>query len=185
MLLNLFAIADMCFLIDWSYWRYRDVLFELFKTVFIPENVLREVKSENTLDWITSNLAKGKLALYTETPDIVEFATRIMEKSRLIPGLRGVDLPEAICLAVGKRRGYIVLTENRGALMAVDILEELSSVRVWRSLEVIVEAIKKKLIPGNPVDIFKSYEEDTKHFFPRRELGVIINELRGETREVA
>jgi hypothetical protein len=50
MLLNLFAIADTCFLIDWSYWRYRDVLFELFKTVFIPENVLREVKSENTLD---------------------------------------------------------------------------------------------------------------------------------------
>jgi len=59
-------------------------------------------------------LAKGKLALYTETPDIVEFATRIMEKSRLIPGLRGVDLPEGICLAVGKRRGYFVLTENRG-----------------------------------------------------------------------
>jgi predicted nucleic acid-binding protein len=173
-----FAIADTCFLIDWAYWRYRDVLFKLFQTVFIPEAVLKEVKSENTLEWIASNLASGNLALYTETPDVIELAVRIVEKSRTTPGLRGVDMPEAICLAVGKLRGYVVLTENRGALIAVNILEELSDVIVWRSLEVIREAIKRRIIAGEPEYIFKLYEDETGHRFPRSELEGVIRELR-------
>jgi len=40
-----FAIADTCFLIDWARYRHRDVLFKLFKTVFVLETILREVKS--------------------------------------------------------------------------------------------------------------------------------------------
>jgi len=46
MSLSDFAIADTCFLIDWSYWSHRNVLFKLFRAVFVPEVVLREVKSE-------------------------------------------------------------------------------------------------------------------------------------------
>ena len=140
MSLSDFAIADTCFLIDWSYWNYRDVLFKLFRAVFVPETVLREVKSERAVEWIATALAGGQLALYTEASDVTALAIRIVERSRLMPGLRGVDLPEAICLAVGKLRGYVVLTENRDAIMAVDFLNELSGVIVWRALEVIREA---------------------------------------------
>jgi hypothetical protein len=46
-----------------------------------------------------------------------------------------VDLPEAVCLAIGKMRGYMVLTENRGALMAADVLAELSKVLRCREAE--------------------------------------------------
>jgi predicted nucleic acid-binding protein len=38
-----FAIADTCFLIDWASWRQRDLLFKLFKTVFVPESVIKEI----------------------------------------------------------------------------------------------------------------------------------------------
>jgi hypothetical protein len=180
MSLSGFAIADTCFLIDWAYWRYRDALFNLFKTVFVPEAVLREIKSEQTIEWVATALARGHLALYTETRDEIDFAIRIVERSRLVSGLRGVDLPEALCLAVGRLRGYTVLTENRGALMAAELLEELTGVVVWRALEVIREALKRGAIAGDPEQVFKLYEEETKHRFPHSELEAILNELRGK-----
>ncbi len=173
-----YAIADTCFLIDWALWKRRDVIFDLFKVVFTPELVLREVRSERTLEWITDMLTRGSLALFTETPDILDIARSLVERSRMIPGLRGVDLPEAVCLAAGKLRGYLVLTENRGALMAVDLLEELRDVKVWRALEVIAEALRRDIIKtSNPRVIFKEYEDETHHRFPRRDLEVILDEL--------
>jgi len=181
-----FAIADTCFLIDWSLWRRRDAIFELFRTIFVPETVMREVVSADTIEWITDALIKGVLSLFTETPDILEEARVLVEKSRSIPVLRGVDLPEAICLVVGRRRGYIVLTENRGALMIADILEEYRKVKVWRALEVIANLIKKRLLrTRDPTEIFNEYERETYHRFPRGELEVVIDELRREVGEVA
>jgi hypothetical protein len=97
---ELFAIADTCFLIDWSAWRRRDLLFRLFRVVFVPELILREVQSERTILWLSEGLAAGSLALFTETPDVLELAARVVERSRLLP-MRGVDLPEAVCLAGG------------------------------------------------------------------------------------
>ncbi|MGC9104400.1 MAG: DNA-binding protein [Candidatus Methanodesulfokora sp.] len=172
-----FAIADTCFLIDWASWRRRDVLFRLFKTVFVPELVLREVRSERTIEWIASSLSSGSLSLFTETPDVIALARSLVEKSKFFP-IRGVDLPEAICLAVGKMRGYTVITENRGALMAADILEELSGVKVWRSLELIAEVLRRGLIKERKV--FAEYEMDTGHRFPRRDLEAVLHELGGE-----
>ena len=177
----LYAIADTCFLIDWSRWRRRDILFRLFRTVFVPERVLDEIRSENTLLWISELLSRGELALFTETHEILEEARRLIEMTHGMPGLRGVDLPEAVCLVVGRRRGYVVLTENRGALMCVDIFSELSSVVVWRALEVIREAIIRGIIStGNPLDVFREYESETRHYFPRRDLEEVLNELGRE-----
>ncbi len=177
---NPFAIADTCFLIDWAAWRKRDILFSIFKTVFVPESVLKEVKSEGTIEWIANSLSQGFLMLFTETSDVLGMARDLIERSRLIPEMRGIDLPEAICLAAGKLRGYLVLTENRGALMAVDLMDDVSDVIVWRSLELIAEAIRRGIISGDPVDIFRGYEMDTKHRFPREDLEEILDELRGE-----
>ena len=177
-----FAIADTCFLIDWALWRRRNCLFKLFDTVFVPEAILNEVRSEETISWIAEALASNKLSIFTETPDVVEEARALVERTRLVPGIRGVDLPEALCLVVGRRRGYTVLTENRGALMATNLFEDLSEVRVWRALEVIAEAIKRGFLQTTNVeDIFIEYEHQTRHRFPRAELNHVIQELRGET----
>jgi len=173
-----FAIADTCFLIDWSAWRRRDLLFELFTAVFVPESVLMEVRRESTLEWIADSLSRGSLALLTETPDLVERARQLIEKSRQVPGLRGIDLPESLCLVVGRSRGYVVLTENRGALMAADVLEELEGVEVWRALEVIEEGIRRSLLSG--FDPFLEYERDTGHRFPKADLERVKNELEGK-----
>jgi len=60
--------------------------------------------------------------------------------------LPSVDYPEAFCLVVGRRRGYVVLTENRGALIAADLLPAYRGVAVWRSFEVLWELVQRGLL---------------------------------------
>ncbi len=182
-----FAIADTCFLIDWARYRGRDLLFKLY-IVYIPESVLREVKSETTIAWIASKLASGDLALFTETESEVEEARSVMERSRKMPNMPAVDLPEAICIAAGRRRGYVVLTENRGALKFVELAQDYSGVTIHRSLEILLELqLKGYLQPDcrDPALRFREYEEDTKHLFPRKDLlnavATIKRELCRET----
>ena len=178
-----FAVADTCFLIDWARFRHRDLIFKLFKTVFVPETILHEIKSESTVMWVALNLASGNLALYTEVFDEVEEARRITELSRRLPGAISVDLPEALCVTAGKRRGYIVLTENRGAIMFVDLVSDYSDVTIWRSFEVLLALHIKRLVNvdcNNLSKLFREYEEDTKHIFPERDLSNGVEVLRRE-----
>ena len=180
MLRREFAIADTCFLIDWSRYRRRDILFRLFRTVFVPENVLNEVKSENVITWISEGLRSDKLALYTPVSDEVEEARELIEESRLHPQLPSMDLPEALCLVIGRRRGYIVLTENRAALLAPKLLNRYRNVEVWRALEVLLNAIRYNIIEpdcSNPRKVFDEYCHDTLHIFPSKTLNEAIREV--------
>ena len=177
---NTFAVADTCFLIDWARYRRRDILFRLFRVVFVPEQVLNEVKSENTIAWIAHGLAQGVLALYTPSSDEVEEAHRLIEQSHLHPQMPPMDLPEALCLVVGRRRGYIVLTENRAALLAPRLLRELRGVRVWRALEILLEAARRGIIRpdcDNPRSLFDEYSNDTLHIFPSKALNRAVEEV--------
>ncbi len=176
-----FAIADTCFLIDWSSYRRKDILFKLFRVVFVPEQVLDEIQSEETITWIARSLARGVLSLYTPTREEIEEAYTLIEKSHLHPQMPSMDLPEALCLAVGRRRGYTVLTENRAALLAPRLLSEYRDVRVWRALEVLVEAARRGILTvdcSNPGSIFEEYRTDTFHIFPRRALEEAIRVVR-------
>jgi hypothetical protein len=85
---------------------------------------------------------------------------------------------------VGKLRGYVVLTENRGAIMAVDFLDGAVRGGHLESLRGCEEAIRRDFITGDPRQVFKLYEEETKHRFSRAELEAVINELGGEAGEV-
>ena len=175
-----FAIADTCFLIDWARYRRRDILFQLFRVVFVPEQVLNEVKSENTIAWIARGLAQGALALFTPSSDEIEEAHRLIEQSHLHPQMPSMDLPEALCLVIGRRRGYIVLTENRAALLAPRLLRELRDVKVWRALEILLEATKRGIIQpdcDNPRSIFDEYSNDTLHIFPSKALNKAVEEV--------
>ncbi len=177
-----FAIADTCFLIDWARYRHRDLLFRLFKSVFVPESVLRKVKSEGTISWIAHWLARGGLALYTEASDEADEARRLVEEARRAPSVIPVDVPEALCLAVGRRRGYVVLTENRGALMARDVIPGYGGVVVWRALEIITELQLGGHLPvdcSDPGARYLEYEEDTRHLFPRKDLSMAVGSIIG------
>ena len=175
------AIADTCFLIDWSRFGLRDLLFQLFDVVAVPEQVLAEVRSEGTLLWIARQMGLEKLQLFTPTPRQLDEANRLVRCSYEIPGIRRIDLPEAICLVVGREHGFVVLTENRGALMIKEILPELSDVVIRRSLEVLRTCMIQGLIRVHGENeirrVFERYERETLHVFPRGELEKAIEEV--------
>jgi len=176
-----FAIADTCFLIDWARYRRRDLLFKLFNVVYVAESVIREIKSENTISWISGMLAENKLALYTETSDEINEARELIDKARIIPGMIHIDLPEALCLVIGKRRNYTVLTENRGAIMSTEFIDKYKDVVVWRALEILLAGHLNGYLNvdcANPEKIFLEYEEDTLHIFPRKDYEKAIKEVR-------
>ncbi|MGC9020673.1 MAG: hypothetical protein ACP5KE_05635 [Candidatus Methanodesulfokora sp.] len=64
--MSISAVADTSFLIDWARYTKRDLLFSIFK-VSIPESVLGEIKSENTISWVAQKLAEENMYLFTET----------------------------------------------------------------------------------------------------------------------
>jgi len=156
-------------------------LFKLFSTVFVPEQVLDEVRSEETISWITRGLTEGVLALYTPVASEIEEARQLIERSHLHPQLPSMELPEALCLVAGRRRGYIVLTENRAALLAPRVFRDYGSVSVWRALEVILEAVKTGILEADcnrPGRVFEEYASDTLHVFPTKALQTAVEEVR-------
>ena len=177
------AIADTCFIIDWARYRNREIIFRVFDIVFIPEAVLREIKSGTTITWVARGLASGKLSLYTESEDEVEEARSLIIRSRRISHMIPVDLPEALCIVIGRRKGYTVLTENKGAIMATDIFDEYRGVIVWKALEILLTAQLEGVLSAGCNDsskVFKEYEEDTLHIFPRRDLIEAVNRIEQE-----
>jgi len=159
------AVADTSFIVDWARYSKRDVLLELFEVVYVPESVLRELKSPPAVDWVADCLASDKFALFTESPRVEEEARRLMAMSRGKP-LKRIDYPEAVCLAVGLMYRHTVLTENSGAYFAPRVLG--IDVTVWRAFEVIVEAWRRSLIE-DLVGELRRYEEETFHLFRRRD----------------
>ena len=177
------GVADTCFLIDWARFSLRDLLFKLFELVVVPEQVLAEVRSESTLLWIAREMGRERLQLFTPTPRQLEEASRLVRISYTIPGIRRLDMPEAVCLVMGREHGYVVLTENRGAIMVREAIPELSGVEVWRSLEVLRECLVRGLVEARGEedirDLFRRYERETLHVFPEEELESVIREVLG------
>ena len=175
------GVADTCFLIDWARFSQRDLLFELFEFMLVPEQVLAEVRSESTLLWLSRQLGRRRLQLFTPLPRQLEEAYRIVRASYAIHGLRRLDLPEALCLVVGREHGYVVLTENRGALMVREVLPELSDVVIWRALEILRELLLRQHVSARSEEevraFFRRYEEETLHIFPRDELEAVVEEV--------
>ena len=168
------AVADTCFLLDWVRFSRRDLLFDVFTVVWLPEPVLGEVRSGDTLSWISERLAQRKLSLIPELLELRARALSLMTAvvSRLSVPL--VDYPEAYCIEVGRELGAVVLTENRGALAVPRVLQDYSNVVVWRSLEVLAQAVR---LGRADCDVFDKYRDEALHEFPRRDLEKVLNEV--------
>jgi len=160
------ASVDTCFLIDWSRYSRRDVLERLFDYCYITEDVLDEIRSDATVAYVASLLAKGFLVFYPFKRELEPLVRRLVDISARDPRVRALDPPEAYALAIGIREGAVVLTENRGVLNLVALYPEYGSVRVWRSLEVLKEAYIRGLI-GDLEGELERYERETGHRFPR------------------
>jgi len=150
--------------VDWARYSKRDLIFELFQAIYLPESVLNEIRSEATIYWIVDNMVRDRIYLFTETPEVREEAIRVMRESRRYP-IKSLDYPEAVCLVVGKMLGVIVLSENGGAYASQYIF--LRGVRVWRAFEVLAELYRRGLVDRSE---FARYQVETHHRFSRRDL---------------
>ncbi len=163
------GIADTSFIIDWAKYSRRDVIFRLFELIWLPEAVLAEVRSEHTIAWIAGGLASENMAIFPDLPEIRGEALKIMEVSRKYP-VKSLDYPEAFCLAVGRERKVIVLSENGGAYVAQFTF--LKGVKVWRAFEVLLELLKRGFVGKED---FYTYQSETLHRFPRRDMERLEN----------
>jgi len=168
------AIADTSFLVDWARYGRRDLLFQIFDVVYVPESVLRELKYPPAVDWVAESMASDKMALFTETAELEGEARRTMAMGRGRP-LKRIDFPEALCLAAGLRFGYVVLTENGGAYFAPRFLG--LNVTVWRAFELLLEAWRRGLVEDLAAEL-RRYEEETLHLFRRRDWELVCRLTR-------
>jgi len=166
----LICSIDTCFLIDWARYSRREILEKLFDYCFITEDVLNEIKSELTLTYISSLLAKGFLVFYPFKRELELIVRDVIEVSVRDPRVRALDPPEAYALAIGVREGAVVLTENRGVISITKIYPQYSSVAVWRSYEVILEAYKRGIV-SNFEEELRRFEVETGHRFPKAPRG--------------
>jgi len=168
------AVADTCFIIDWARYTRSRVLFQVFDRVLVPRQVLDEVRREPTVAFVAEGLARGHLAYYEPTPDALREADELVLKSLSTPSLRRVDLPEAVCLVMGRRLGFVVLTENLGAIALARSLDEYRGVEVWRSIDVLREAFRRRLLTGDPREEVERFSRETKHVFREEEVEEVV-----------
>jgi len=158
--------VDTCFLIDWARYSKRDILEKLFDYCFVTEDLLNEVKTEITLTYVATLLAKGFLVFYPFKHELDPLVRQLIDISIRDPRIRVLDPPEAYALAIGIREGATVLSENRGVIGIVRYYPQYSSVIVWRSYELLLEAYRRGVIENFEKEL-QRYENETGHRFPR------------------
>ncbi|MCL7399928.1 MAG: DNA-binding protein, partial [Thaumarchaeota archaeon] len=157
------AVADTCFLVHWLRFRERERIFEVFESIAVPVMVLDEMGARGRV-MLAPWLASRRAFLIPRINDHEVEALRLVEFSRS-QRLPTLDPPEAYCLAVAKRRGYAVLTDNKAPKYLAQILKDYSTVKVLDSLDSL------SLIYGDDLaEAVKAYKEDTGLVFSKTRL---------------
>ena len=58
-----------------------------------------------------------------------------------------------------------------------EFISEYGGVKVWRALEILVNAIERGVLQvdcSNPTMFFEEYMNDTLHVFPRRDYSIVV-----------
>ncbi|MEM1547138.1 MAG: hypothetical protein QXP91_11875 [Candidatus Methanomethylicia archaeon] len=178
------GVADTCFLIDWSSFSRRDLIKEVFSSILIMEQVLAEAKTRSVIEWIAKNLAEGFFILYTPLEDEINEARELILRVARLPFTRRIEVPEALCLVIARKINSYVLTENRGALMVIDVFEEYSNVKAWRSLELLREIAVNKLNRFKEAsELIMFYQRETHHIFPEEDLNSVMEVIKSVLKE--
>ena len=177
------AVADTCFLIDWSRYSRRDLIYRLFKRVFIHEDTLNQLKSERALETIVRWIGGGFAGLYPWTKgdeEEVEELRALVRSNHRIPML---ERPDMVALVAAKRGGMVLLSENTGVLRVCQYVPEYMAIKVYTALEVLEGLVLDRVIDVDRVeeylDLIKEYEEETKHRFSERRILRSLNRVRG------
>ena len=175
------GVIDTCFLIDWSRFRKREILEKLFNVLLIHEEVLRQIRSESAIEYVSELFTKGVLRLYPwsnmDEKEFIILRSQVSSNSR-IPSL---ERPDLLCLIMTYNSDAVLLSENVGIHRVVQYHPRYSHVKVWIALDVIEQSIYRGLINVDSeedfLSIVKEYELDTHHSFRK-------NKVRSATERV-
>ena len=176
------GVIDTCFLIDWSRFRRRNVLKKLFNLLLIHEDILRQIKSEETIEYTSRLFAEGILRLYPwseiDEREFINLRNQVSSNSR-IPSL---ERPDILYLIIAYNNNAILLSENLGIHRVVQYHPKYSRVKVWTALDVLEQAVYSNVIRINSEEeflhIIKEYVLDTYHSFRKKRIESSLNRVR-------
>ena len=164
---ELIASIDTCFLIEWCRYRRRELLTKAFRYAYVTEDVLAEIKSKPTLEFVSDLLSKGFLVIYPFRRQLESIIREIVTISVNDSRIRIIDPPEAYAFAIGLRENSVVLTENKGIIRLVELYGEKFPVQVWGAYQLLKFLYENKYIQ-NFEEALRNYTLDTHHMFPKR-----------------
>ena len=173
------CVLDACFVIDWSRWRRRHLIREIFSMGFMPEITLREVITEKPLRALRELILEGWLTVYPHSKELEEEAVSLILDARRDPRIPRIDPPEALCVTLARRLGSAVLTENRGIIRAYWLMrEKFSPAIVLNSLRLLAYMYMRGLFSGMSfLELVEEYERDSNHSFSPLEVRVVAREF--------
>ena len=173
------CVLDACFIIDWARWSKRNSLWRVFSFGFVPEPVLREISTSGPLRVLREWMSAGFLTVHPSSKDLEDEALRLIVEARRNPRIPRIDPPEAVCVALARRIGAVVLTENRGVIRAYEIAKEsLAPAVVWNSLRLLAYLYATGVaVSSSFEELVAEYEQEVKHTFSRREVVRVAKEF--------
>ena len=163
------ASLDTCFLIDWALYRHRNYITKIFDKILVSEHVLREVYSSKALDFVTELLSKGFMTLVPLTSQEEEIARRLITTALSDPRIPELHEPEVYAVAIALTYNAIIVTENKAVLWLKVYYPNEIPQPIWRSIDVLLELVKRSIIKVNSVEdtlkVVEEYSIDVKHSF--------------------
>jgi len=176
------GVLDACFIIDWCKYRHRELLEQLFATLFIHEETLAQLKSETTITYVSRLLSEGKLRLYPWSQIEEDEYLRLRGEIIHDPRIPSLERPDILCLIMAKNLNAILLSENTGIHRVTEFHPRYRGLIVWTALETIENMIYKNILNVSSEDEFlklvKEYEEDTGHIFKRSRLEKSLRRIK-------
>jgi|GEM_PF-2337263 predicted nucleic acid-binding protein len=162
------GVIDTSFLIDWAKYSKRYLLSKVYDKIIMLSKILDEIKSEDTLIYIVSEMERQFFIYVDVTSQIENRAMEIINQSLKI---KRVDLPEALCIAYAEKFGYDVLTENMGAIRFPSFVKRV------KAIDVLVEMYSGCLINDLKEEL-ENYMRETKHRYSDEEIWRVISTTR-------
>ncbi len=131
------AVLDACFIIDWSSYRNKHLLEEFFKTMYIHEEVLRQVRSPVAIEYLGRLFTSGVLRLYPWSNTEEKEFNKLRDEVTRDPRIPSLERPDIICLVMAKTLDSVLLSENLGIHRVVQFHPRYRGLRLWTSLELL------------------------------------------------
>ena len=169
------AIADSCFLINWSRFHQSSDILRLFVKIVVPEIILDELKDARAKKMIAKWILENAVIIAPRLTSLDSMTLRIVSLSESIPYIPRIDPPEAYCLCLAKERGYVVLTDNKAAKRIREAIEVFKEIDIMNSLDLLISLYghNKALLERKIIRFMK----DTEIMFSKRRLEELGIEL--------